>query len=164
MHLSAKSLKWLMRFYPPLLINRIWVIAISPDFSYAKVKITKSILNSNFNKSIFGGTIYSAGDPFFALMIWGIFNQRDYKTKVWLKSAGIQFLKPAHTNMYLEFKISEEEVIQAEAEFIQTGKYIHSFTIEVKDARGVVCALLSTEIYARNIGANHEYKETDTGR
>lgn len=164
MHLSAKGLKWLMRFYPPLLINRIWVITISDDFTYARVKIAKSFLNSNFNKSIFGGTIYSAGDPFFALLVWGIFNKKNYKVKVWLKSATIQFLKPAHTDLFIEFKITPQEVIKAEKDLLENGKYIQSFTIDVNDVRGIICAQMNTEVYARNIGVNYEYKEADTRR
>ena len=164
MRLSAKSLKWLMRFYPPLLINRIWVITISDDFTHARVKIAKSFLNSNFNRSIFGGTIYSAGDPFFALLVWGIFNKKNYKVKVWLKSATIKFLKPAHTDLFVEFRITPDEVNKAEEDLLENGKYIQSFSIDVKDVNGIVCAQMNTEVYARNIGVNYEYKEADTRR
>lgn len=153
-----------MRFYPPLLINRIWVITISDDFTSASVKIAKSFLNTNFNRSIFGGTIYSAGDPFFALLVWGIFYKKNYKIKVWLKSASIQFLKPAHTDLLIEFKITPEQVSMAEEELLANGKYIQSFTFDVKDMNGIVCAQMNTEVYARNIGVNYEYKEADTRR
>lgn len=158
MRLSAGTLKWIMCFYPPLLINRIWVKRISADFSQAEVVINKSFLNSNFNRSIFGGTIYSAADPFFALMIWGVFHLRGYKTKVWLKSASIQFLKPAHTSLKLNFSLSPEDMLTAEAELNERGKYIHVFPVEVRNMQGELCALLQTEVYARKIEtADHEY-------
>ncbi len=151
MHFSASSLKWVMCFYPPLLASRIWVTSIKPDFSGADVRIFKSVLNSNFNRSIFGGTIYSAADPFFALLIWCIFHKKGYKTKVWLKSATIQFLKPANSNLSLSFRITPSEINEAEAELLGHGKYIHVFPVEVRDSTGELCALLNTEVYARKL-------------
>src|SRR6476659_10348579 len=96
MNVSANTLKWVMRFYPPLFFQRIWVKNFSPDFRSVEVKINKSILNTNYNKSIFGGTIFSATDPFYALLFDQIFRKKGFKTRVWLKSAQIQYLKPGN--------------------------------------------------------------------
>ena len=47
-----------------LLVQRIWVQGFDKGFKGVSVKVSKSILNKNFNNSIFGGTIFAAADPF----------------------------------------------------------------------------------------------------
>jgi acyl-coenzyme A thioesterase PaaI-like protein len=68
MVVSEKTLKWIMRFYPPLLLQRIWVIGFDKGFKGVSVKISKSLLNRNYNGSIFGGTIFAAADPFYPVL------------------------------------------------------------------------------------------------
>ncbi len=65
MVVSENVLKWALRFYPPLLFQRIWVIRFEKDFKGVSVKINKSLINNNYNNSIFGGTIFAAADPIF---------------------------------------------------------------------------------------------------
>jgi len=151
MNLSANSLKWLMRFYPPLFFNRIWVCSISTDFRHARVKVFRSVLNRNFNSSIFGGTIFTASDPFYALMIWGILRRKGYKVTVWMKSASIQFLKPALSNLTMQFEIGDSEAQEAETILNEAGKYIHKFSLDVKNVTGEICATIQNEVYARKL-------------
>jgi acyl-coenzyme A thioesterase PaaI-like protein len=77
--------KWLMNLYPPLLINRISVKSISSDYKLVEVQVKKSLLNRNLQKTIFGGAIFSAADPFHALMYWQIFRLKGIHCEAWLK-------------------------------------------------------------------------------
>ncbi len=151
MPISARTLKWLMRFYPPLLVSRIWVVDISDDFHSARVKVFKSMLNINFNRSIFGGSIYCAADPFFAILLWGVFHQKGIKTRVWLKSASVQFIKPAHTDLLIDFTLDSRQLMEAEDALNRTGKFIHTFSVQAVDKLGAISALINTEVYVRKI-------------
>ena len=79
MNVSPKTLKWLLRFYPPLFFQRIWVVKFGEDFTWVEVKINKSILNINYNKTLFGGTIFSASDPFYAILFDQILQKKGFK-------------------------------------------------------------------------------------
>src|SRR5690606_5763504 len=73
MKMSERALKWIMRFYPPLMFQRIWVKEFHPEFKGVDVIVLHSLLNRNYNSSIFGGTIFSAADPFYPILFDQIF-------------------------------------------------------------------------------------------
>lgn len=151
MKISEKALTWVMRLYPPLLFQRIWVRRFESGFSGVDVVIVKSFMNKNYNKSIFGGTIFTATDPFYAILFDQVLQRRGLKCRVWLKSAQISYLKPGRTNLSFRIHLSETEIKEAE-EILQTqGKYVKSFPIDLYDTNGVLCASVQNEVYIRNL-------------
>lgn len=151
MKVSANLLKWLLRFYPPLLFQRIWVLNLGKDFRSARVKISRSLLNRNYNRSIFGGTIYAATDAFYPVLFHQIFSHEDYKIIVWLKSAAIQYIKPGMTNLYFDIRISEEQISEARQILDTDGKYIETFPVELYNTDKELCATVLSEVYIRNL-------------
>ncbi len=151
MILSTWTAKWMMRLYPPLFFNRIQVVKFDEDFSGCELKVKKSIWNRNMNGTIFGGTIFSAADPFYAILFWQIFARKGYKVQTWLKSAQIHYLKPADSSLKLIFKISQEEINEAEKSINSIGKYVATHSVEMKDTYGNICAIAHTEVYIRLI-------------
>lgn len=157
MKVSAKTLKWALRFYPPLFFQRIWIKKIDANFRSVEVVVKKSILNTNYNKSIFGGTIFSASDPFYALLYDQVLRIKGYKTRVWLKSASIQYLKPGTGDLYFKVTLTEEDIIEAEEALKTLGKFVKSYPIEIFNAKGELCVMVNNEVYIRNLfyGEHH---------
>ncbi|MBD3749379.1 MAG: YiiD C-terminal domain-containing protein [Sphingobacteriales bacterium] len=151
MKVSANTLKWALRFYPPLFFQRIWVKHFAPDFTSVEVKIHKSLLNTNYNQSIFGGTIFAATDPFYALLFDQLMKNKGFKTRVWLKSAHIQYLKPARHHLYFKISLSQADIDQAEEALTKEGKFVKSFPLELYDKNGLHCASVMNEVYMRNL-------------
>ncbi|MBK0379465.1 DUF4442 domain-containing protein [Mucilaginibacter sp. SD-g] len=152
MVVSANMLKWAMRLYPPLLFQRIWVIRFKKDFTGTTVKIKKSILNKNYNGSIFGGTIFAAVDPFYPVLFHQIFNAgKKRKLKIWSKSARINFLKPALSDLFFDIIITEMDIAYADKALKTMGKYENTFQIEVYNDQGDICASLLNEVYLRDM-------------
>ena len=151
MIISESTLKWAMRFYPPMFFQRIWVQRFGKGFTSAEVKINKSFLNKNYNDSIFGGTIFAGGDPFYALLFDQILQRRGYKVRVWLKSAQIQYLKPGRTNLYFRINISEKDIAEAEQILNTEGKFVKSFPIKMFNKQGELCVSVIHEVYVRNL-------------
>ena len=151
MLLSENTLKWVMRLYPPLFFQRIWVIRFDKDFMGVEVKINHSFLNKNYNRSIFGGTIFAASDPFYAILFDQVLQRRGFKTRVWLKSAQIQYLKPGRSSLYFKIIIRDEDLAEAEEALHTLGKYVKSFPIEIYTKQGELCARVQNEIYIRNL-------------
>ncbi len=157
MKLSPNTLKWAIRLYPPLFFQRIWVVKFGTDFKSVEVKINKSILNTNYNHSIFGGTIFSATDPFYALLFDQILKLRGYKSRVWLKSASIQYLKPGRENLYFKIDISEADIKEAEQQLKTVGKFIKSYKIDLYNKNEELCATAINEVYIRNIFTGEQH-------
>lgn len=151
MKVSEKTLTWLMRFYPPLFFQRIWVKRFLPNFLGVEVKIYKSFLNKNYNRSIFGGTIFTATDPFYAILFDQALQRRGFKCRVWLKSAQIQYLKPGRSNLSFTLQITEADLQEAEAQLHAVGKFVKAYPIELFDANGLLCATVQNEVYIRNL-------------
>lgn len=149
MIVSERTLKWAMCFYPPLLFQRIWVKRFHPGFLGVDVKISNSFLNRNYNGSIFGGSIYAATDPFYAILFDQLMQRRGFKVRVWLKSASIQYLKPGLTDLYFTLKINDEMIAEAEDALTEKGKFVMAYPMELFDNKGELCATVMNEIYLR---------------
>lgn len=151
MQIKARTLKWAMRFYPPLFFQRIWVKKISPDFRSVEVFIYKSLINKNYNGSIFGGTIYAATDPFYALLFDQLMRRKGYKTRVWLKSAEIKYLKPGRKRLSFIIQISDKDLAEAVHALDSVGKFVKALPMEIYDSDGLHCASVMNEVYVRNL-------------
>lgn len=140
-----------MRIYPPLLLQRIWVRKFHKGFTGVSVKIARSILNINYNRSIFGGTIFCAADPFYPILFHEILLRRGYKTRIWVKHTEVDFIKPGRTALYLEIRLSMEDIEEV-CTVLQSGnKFLKTYSTEVSDKNGQLCALVKNEIYIRHL-------------
>lgn len=149
--ITPTNAKWLLKFYPPFFFNRITILAVSDDFTEVNVKVKKSLMNMNMAKTIFGGTMFSAADPFIAIMFWQIFAIRfNQEIIVWLKSAEIIYKKPATTSLFLNFKIYEEEILEAKNVLETKGKFVAEHQVELKNTKGEVCAIVKLKSYLGN--------------
>ncbi|MGB1248035.1 MAG: DUF4442 domain-containing protein [Chitinophagales bacterium] len=146
--ISPRVFKRMLNWYLPFIFNRIKVKRISADYHEMDVLLKKSFFNKNLAGTIFGGSIFSAADPFFPLMFWQIFAHRyNEHIQVWTKSAEIKFIKPADTNLKLEFRVTEEEVLEAKRMLAENGKYSITHQIELLNTRGEVAALATVVSY-----------------
>lgn len=140
-----------MRLYPPMLFQRIWVKKVHQGFRGIDVKINRSVFTSNLGNSIFGGTIFSATDPFYALLFGQIMQHKGFKITVWLKSAQIQYIKPGRTDLFYTITISEAMIADAENALRNEGKFVKPYPIEIFDKHGELCATALNEVYIRNL-------------
>lgn len=153
MLVSERTLTWIMRFYPPLLFQRIWVKKFHKDYLGVEVRIFKSFININYNRSIFGGTIYAAADPFYPVLFYQLMLRRGYRTIVWQKSAEIFYLKPGRSNLYFNIKIDVKEVDSICSLLDENGKTEHHCILEITDESGDVAARVSNLVYIRHLDA-----------
>jgi hypothetical protein len=141
-------LKLSLNIFPPLFFNRIYLKEISSDFKEMNVVLKKSFTNINYYKSIFGGSIFSACDPYFPIMYYHIFKPK--KLIVWVKKAEIEYLSPARSNLRLNFKISNKNIDEIKLELEKN--YIHEIDNEVLaiDSQNEICAKAKIKVYLRD--------------
>ena len=144
------AVQFVLNIFPPLLFNRIVLKEISDDFMQMRVVIRRALFNINFHKTIFGGTIFSACDPYFPTMYYHIFAKKNRKLIIWLKSAEIQYLRPADTSLKLHFKITEKEIQLAEKTLNEKGKFEIWHDVEAISKKGIVCAKAKILVYLRD--------------
>lgn len=130
---------------------------VSADFRQVDIKITKSILNINSNKTIFGGTMFAAVDPIHTLLLDQLLKRSGIKTTVtWLKSAKIEYLKPARKDLLFSIILNIADIQETLSEINQNGKVVKTFAIEIRDKQGLLCARSLNEIYIRDLTFEHK--------
>jgi hypothetical protein len=149
MKVSENMLKWGMRLYPPLLLQRIWVQSIDSGFKGVDVKINRSLITLNFGKAIFGGTIYTATDPFYAMLFGQLLKHKGYHISVWLKGVSIQFLRPGRTDLHYRISITDDMINEVEEALNKKGVFVKSYSIEIYSKTGNLYAIAKNEIYIR---------------
>jgi len=137
MKLKNTTARFLINLYPPMLFNGVRVLFVAKDFTSLKLRIRRTLFTRNHAGSIFGGSLFSAVDPFYALMYWQIFKQENLECFTWLKSAEIKYLKPANKKLYASLFISAEEKKDALAAIKVNERFDAHFTIYLTDKEGV---------------------------
>ena len=150
MQIQKYAIQFVLNIFPPLLFNRIVLREISDDFMQMRVVIRRALFNINFHKTIFGGTIFSACDPYFPTMYYHIFAKKNRKLIIWLKSAEIQYLRPADTSLKLHFIITKEDILLAEKTLDKEGKFEIWHDVEAISKKGIVCAKAKMLVYLRD--------------
>ena len=150
MQIQKYAIQFVLNIFPPLLFNRIVLKEISDDFMQMRVVIRRALFNINFHKTIFGGTIFSACDPYFPTMYYHIFAKKNRKLIIWLKSAEIQYLRPADTSLELHFIIKKEDILLAEKTLDKEGKFEIWHDVEAISKKGIVCAKAKMLVYLRD--------------
>jgi acyl-coenzyme A thioesterase PaaI-like protein len=119
---------------------------ISEDWSEVRLELPLSWRTRNYVGTIFGGSIYSAVDPIYMLML---IHRLGDGFVVWDKAASIQFKKPGKETLQARFVVSDEE-LGAIRSALETQRSVdRSYTVELKDSAGTVCAVVEKVIYIR---------------
>ena len=150
--LKPKELKRMLNLWFPFLLNRISIISISDDFCHMQVCLKHSFWNRNPNKSIWGGSIASAMDPFFPILMKQILLRKGLVTDFYSKAVNIQFIKMVKSDVTFNFRINENEISVAEAALIEKGKYSGWHSVEGISARDEVCVKGKVQVFLRKRG------------
>jgi hypothetical protein len=94
--------------------------------------------------TIFGGSLFSAGDPFYMLMLLRVLGKQYV---VWDKSASIQFRKPGRQTLYARLELIAEQIEHIRQEVLANGKMEQTFTLQWVGANGVVHAQIERLCY-----------------
>ena len=149
--LSARRARRLMNLYPPFLLQSIRVVELTDDFRYVRVAVRPSWLTRNLQGSRFGGTIFAAADPCYALMYWQHFSHRGVAVQAWLRSARVRYRRPAVGPLLLEFRLEPSDFEQAAESLATEGRFARTHRVEVVDRHQRVCAEIETEVYLRPV-------------
>ncbi len=119
---------------------------IAEDWSEVLLELPLSWRTRNYVGTIFGGSIYSAVDPIYMLML---IRRLGPDFIVWDKAAKIEFLKPGRETLHARFVINDGELAAIRAALNAQRSVDRSYTVELTDASGTVCARVEKFIYIR---------------
>ena len=137
---KSKVLKYGMNLSPMYRRTTAKVIYISEDFKEIKIKLPYSYKNANYVNTIFGGSMFSAVDPFPMTQLMNLIGE-DYV--VWDKAAEIFFRRPAKEDLFADFIYTDEEIdeIKKKAQDQNEFEIIKSTKLTNKDKSIVYCEI-----------------------
>ena len=119
---------------------------VAEDWSEVHLDLPLSRRTRNYVGTIFGGSMYSAVDPIYMVMLIRRLG-KDYI--VWDKSASIQFKKPGRETLHARFVVADEELALIRTALETQRSINRTYLIELKDSPGTVCATVEKLIYIR---------------
>lgn len=119
---------------------------IAKDWSEVRLELPLSWRTRNYVGTIFGGSIYSAVDPIYMLML---IHRLGPEFIIWDKSAAIQFKKPGRQTLHARFVLPDAELESIRSALRTRGSIDRSFSVDLSDASGAVCATVDKIIYIR---------------
>jgi acyl-coenzyme A thioesterase PaaI-like protein len=119
---------------------------IAEDWSEVRLEIPLSRRTRNYVGTIFGGSLYSAVDPIYMLML---IRRLGPEFLVWDKSANIQFKKPGRETLHARFLVSNDELAAVRSALESQRSIDRSYTVDLVDGSGTVCATVEKIIYIR---------------
>jgi acyl-coenzyme A thioesterase PaaI-like protein len=144
--LSATTFRRGINLWPPFLFAGIRVLAVSPDFRSAKVRLRLRWFNRNWVGTHFGGSIFAMTDPFWMLLVMQNLGP-DYV--VWDAAAEIEFVSPGRGDVFAEFVLTEDRLTEIRELTAEGKKALVWFDTEVLAADGSVVAKLRKQVYVR---------------
>ena len=118
---SPAGMRRMLNLWPPFLFSGITVLEVSKEFRYAKVRLRKRSLTSNYVGTLFGGSLFAMTDPFFMIMAMKNLGK---KYIVWDKRGEIEFVSPGKETVYATFHLTDEDLEDIKLQVQKSGKYL----------------------------------------
>ncbi|NOI20515.1 DUF4442 domain-containing protein [Vibrio coralliilyticus] len=136
--LLAFFFRYLLNWFPAYRRAGARIRYLSSDFMCAQIELPCSWRTMNHYGFTWGGGIYAAIDPVYAVMLFKVFNG---KYKILDKTAEINFLKPATSTLNAKFKLTKRRIDLIKSQVEKTGHYQCVMNIKLEDENGNTCAI-----------------------
>jgi acyl-coenzyme A thioesterase PaaI-like protein len=132
--------------FPALWCTGATVTYIASDHREVHVRLPLSLRTRNYFGTIFGGSMYAATDPIYAVMLHRVLG-RQYT--IWDKAGSIQYKKPGRTTLYAKFRLEDEEIHAIKNDLEARASTNRVYTVDLIDASGVIHATVEKTVYIR---------------
>lgn len=134
---------------------------LDPEMREVRVELPFGWRTRNLVGTIFGGSMYAAVDPFYALMLMQNLGP-DYI--VWDKAAAIRYRRPGRSALYARFTLGEQELRGIREELAAggasgRGSVDRVYRVELTDAAGEVHAAVEKTLYVKLREKDGEIKD-----
>ncbi len=156
---------WLLRLrfnlFPAFRRTGARLVYISENRRALRIRLPLNRQTRNIYGTLFGGAIYAAVDPLYALLIkTGL--GKDYI--VWDKAGTIRYLKPARSTLFAECSISDAELAGMRDRLALEASANVDYEISLVDAYGEPHAKVMKTIYVSRKQAYYERQKQKAGQ
>lgn len=134
----------LMNWYPMYFGTGGKILFWAHDHTELHLRLRLNPWTYNYVGTIFGGSMFSASDPFYMLML---LRSLGPEYVVWDKSAAIRFRKPGKRTLYAVLRIPDAERDHVKKEVQEKGETTREYVVQWVDKHGVVHAEITRQCY-----------------
>jgi acyl-coenzyme A thioesterase PaaI-like protein len=147
-------------FFPAFRATGARVTWISEDMRALRIKLPLNLRTRNIHGTVFGGAMYAATDPLYAILI-KVGLGPGYI--IWDKVGAIRYRRPGRSALYAECRVTEEDLAGLRAKLEAQPSVDVEREIELVDEAGVVHATVRKTIYvARKAAYEARLREQTT--
>lgn len=147
--LKSRLFRWKFNLFPAYRGSGGRVTYIADDFMEVRVRIPLNWQTRNYVGTIYGGSMYSAVDPIYMLMLIRILGSEYI---VWDKAAKIRFRRPGKDTVFVKFELSADEISEIKR-LAETEKSVDRiYNLELADKEGKVRAAIEKILYIAKKG------------
>jgi acyl-coenzyme A thioesterase PaaI-like protein len=141
-----KLVRWRINFFYFIASSGTWATFVSDDWREAELTVRPSWRNRNYRGTIFGGTLYSAVDPVYMLMLARNLGP-DYS--VWDTRATVHFQKAGRGKLYARFQLAAEELDTIRQLTAAGAPVERHYEVTLADREGTPHVVVEKTIYIR---------------
>lgn len=141
---KTKLFRHAINFYPAYFGSGGKVKHIAPDWREVRMELPFNWRTKGSSGAIFGGSIYAAIDPFFAMMVA---KNVGAKYIVWDKAAKIRYRRPGRGKLHARFVLEDGEVEEILSGLRGRKSVDRVYTVELSDGEGEVHAVIEKTVY-----------------
>ena len=134
----------LMNWYPMYFGTGGKILFWAGDSSEVHLRIRLSLWTYNAVGTIYGGSLFSAADPFYMLML---LRSLGPAYVVWDKTAHIRFKKPAKVKLYARLVVTPDDLENIRHQVNECGHASKTFVIQWMDKAQTVYAEIERQVY-----------------
>lgn len=147
-----------LNWFPAYRATGARIIDVSRDMKRIVVRLPLCRQTRNGAGTLFGGSLYSATDPIYAMLL-AVHLGPDYI--VWDKAAAIRYRKPGREALTAEFSITDADIAAVRADVARNGSCDRTFTASFCDAAGTVHTEIDKTVY---VACKQHYKSRQSAQ
>lgn len=143
---KTRFMRWGFNFFPAYRRTGARFTYIADDLCEVRIRLPLNWKTRNFVGTIFGGSMYSAVDPIYMVMLIKLLGPGYI---VWDKSATIHFRKPGRTTLYARFTLDQRELEAIREQLTHEPNIERVYQVDLVDRAGTVHATVEKIIHIR---------------
>lgn len=147
-----------LNWFPAYRATGARLVEVSPNLKRIVVRLPLKRTTKNGAGTLFGGSLYAATDPIYALLLAANLGPAYV---VWDKAASIRYRKPGREPLLAEFVICDADLDGVRAEIERDGSCDRSFATTFRDRAGIVHVEIEKTVY---IACKQHYKTKTSQR
>ena len=144
----TRIMRWRFNRFPAYRRTGARITSIAADLHTVTVRIPFDRRTRNYVGTMFGGVMYAAVDPVYAVMLILLLG-RGYQ--VWDKAASIRYRRPARTALEARFRLAGDELATIRRALEQQPRVDRRYGVELVGADRTVYATVEKVVHVRRV-------------